>query len=220
MRAVVRLLGGLALIAAGASGLIAMNVWTVPLIGSARVRPEKTNPILVTSSSPVVSSTPSLTEAVTAGSAAVRVAIDAGGLDAALDSSGSQTDAATSRSADGTTFSAIVYEPRSKALTKELITKIGPIAKYMRNNYAMMVTLTGHGDTGMSPAEYVHMGRLRAGGVLRTLVDYGVSGTRIGISLPTIEGNRVVTKGVAPGTVEVRIEPRFARPVKGEGNGP
>lgn len=225
MRPEVRILGGLALITAGAAGLIAMNLWTVPTIGQGRARPEAiptppprspvTVPTTTRSATPPASVVPTV-----ASSGAMP---DAGPVDAAveaaLDVAIEPTGGVTSRSEDGTSFAPIVFEPQSKALSKGLIEKIGPIAAYMRNNYAMMVTLTGHGDAGMSTAEYIRIGRFRAGAVLRTLVDYGVSGARIGIALPKVEGDKIVAGDVPPGTVEVYIKSRFAKPEKGEDDG-
>ena len=79
----------------------------------------------------------------------------------------------------------------------------------MRDNFKMKVTLIGHGDSGTEADEYIRVGRSRAGTTLRMLVDYGVSASRITVSEPKVEGNRVVDQGVPPGTVEVHIEPRF-----------
>lgn len=214
MRSQVRILVGVALIAAGAAGLIAMNLWTVPALGSGvhvRVPPVDVPTVRTVPepiAPPVAMPSPAATVSTTAPDAAI--------ADAMPDAVAVVSDASTSRSTDGTTFTAVVFEPQSKALSKDLIRSVGPIAAYMRHNFGMKAVLVGHGDAGMSAAEYVQLGRFRSAAVLRVLVDYGVSVARIGIEQPTTEGDRIVAPGVSPGTVEIRIEPRFANPKKGE----
>ena len=84
----------------------------------------------------------------------------------------------------------------------------------------MKVVLVGHGDEGMEAAEYVQLGRRRSSAVLRVLVDLGVTVARIGIEPPNVEEGRIVTKGIPPGAMELRIEPRFVQPKKGDNDGP
>ncbi len=210
MKPEVRILGGLALITAGVAGLIAMNIWTVPTIG------ERPPPTSAPATSPPPE--PASTAPVASASASARLVAD-GGPDSPGDAS-ARGDVVTSKSTDGTTFPAIRFEAKSRALTKQMIENVEPIAAYLRNRFRMKVVLVGHGDAAMGAAEYVHTGRRRAAAVLRMLVDYGVSVARIGIEAPAIEDDRVVAEGVPPGTVEVRIEPRFQKPKKGEGDGP
>ena len=219
MRPEARILGGLALIATGAAGLIAMNIWTVPTIG-------RQGPVQHTGRAQVPALLPSATDPTPApirsaisdaGAAPSDAAIEA--VDAAVDAA-AVSDASTSRSTDGTVFPSVRFEAQSRALSKEMIRDIEPIAEYLRNHFGMKVVLVGHGDGGMDAAEYVRVGRFRAAAVLRMFVDYGVSVARIGIELPKTEGDKLVAQGVAPGTVEVRIEPRFQQPKKGEGDVP
>jgi len=214
MRPEVRVLGGLALITAGSAGLIAMNIWTVPTIvrsipSHGVVSTATTTAVPVPSPSTVPekppASSPTVVDAAPPIEAAVEVAAPEGG---------------TTHSTDGTLLPSIQFEAQSQALNKELIKKVEPIGAYLRHNFGMKVVLVGHGDAGMDAAEYVRIGRFRAAAVLRMLVDYGVSVARIGIELPKVEGDRVVTGGVPAGTVEVRIEPRFEQPKKGEGDVP
>lgn len=223
MRPEARILAGLALVSIGAAGLMAMNLWTVPMIVQGRPLPKPDVPV-VTTEQPRASAQPPSASTLLGGTTPIPVAsvlVDGGMVEAAEAGAPLPVlSGATSKATDGTTFDAIVFEPQSKALSKELINRLEPVAAYMRNNYGMMVTLTGHGDPGMDALEYVRMGRFRAGAVLRTLVDYGVSGSRIGIATPKVEGDQVVTGGVAPGTVEVLVEPRFLQPKKGENDVP
>ena len=217
MRPEVRVLGGLALITAGSAGLIAMNIWTVPTI--ARNKPSSgvvSTPAMtsVTVRSPTVSATKPSVSSPTIPDASPPAEDDAAVEEAAAPEGG------TTRSTDGTPLPSIQFEAQSQALSKDLIKKVEPIGAYLRHNFGMKVVLIGHGDAGMDAAEYVRIGRFRAAAVLRMLVDYGVSVARIGIELPKVEGDRVITGSVPAGTVEVRIEPRFEQPKKGEGDGP
>lgn len=226
MRPEVRILGGLALIAAGAAGLIAMNIWTVPTIAQRRpAQPLGLGPDATVTAQPRAPSSPTAPKPTPVPARSVR-ADDAGQVlrdaaaEAGPEADGALADAATSRSTDGTVFPPVRFEPQSKALSKEMIGNVEPIAAYLRNHFAMKVVLVGHGDAGMDAAEYVRIGRFRAAAVLRMLVDYGVSVARIGIELPKTEGDELVTQGIPPGTVEVRIEPRFQQPEKGEDDAP
>jgi outer membrane protein OmpA-like peptidoglycan-associated protein len=217
MRPEVRVLGGLALITAGAAGLIAMNIWTVPTI--ARNKPSSgvvSTPATtsVTVRPPTLSPTKPPASSLTIPDASPPVELDAAVEEAAAPEGG------TTRATDGTELPSIRFEAQSQALNKDLMKKVEPIGAYLRHNFGMKVVLIGHGDASMDAAEYVRIGRFRAAAVLRMLVDHGVSVSRIGIELPKVEGDRIISDGVPAGTVEVRIEPRFEQPKKGEGDGP
>ncbi len=215
MRPEVRVLGGLALITAGAAGLIAMNLWTVPTVSqgtsTAGERPAQTAP-----SVPTVEREPTPTPTPLTVASRSTEADPAGTVDAAVVQEVGSTTTAT----DGTVLPSIRFEPASRALTPEMSKKVEPIAAYLRHHFGMKVVVVGHGDEGMNASDYVRTGRLRAAAVLRLLVDYGVTAARIGIELPVVEGDRVVNKGVPPGAVELRIEPRFVQPKKGGEDGP
>ena len=83
----------------------------------------------------------------------------------------------------------------------------------------MKLVLLGHGDEPASPEMYVLFGVRRANAVLRLLVQFGVSMSRISVERPKVEGGRVVVKASEPGTVQVRFEPRFFKKGK-ENHGP
>lgn len=215
MRPEVRVLGGLALMTAGAASVIAMNIWTVPTLKtsgppgvgvpvSASKLPREAVEPTASALGPSVAA-PSSAEAVSSATEPV---------------SDSPTQSTTTHASDGTVLPSIRFDPQSRVLSPEMMKQIDPIAAYLRHHFGMKVVLTGHGDEGMEASEYVRLGRLRAAAVLRLLVDYGVSAARIGIELPEIEADRVLTKGVPGGAVELRIEPRFAQPKKGENDGP
>ncbi len=137
----------------------------------------------------------------------------------AEDAAAAEEAGSTTTATDGTELPSIRFEPQSRALSPEMSKKVEPIAAYLRHHFGMKVVVVGHGDEGMIAADYVRTGRLRAAAVLRLLVDYGVTAARIGIELPVVEGDRVVSK-VPPGAVELRIEPRFVQPKKGGEDGP
>ncbi len=211
MRPEVRVLSGLALMTAGAASLIAMNIWTVPTLETIR-------PSDVGARSLSVSPTPPR-ETVEPVQSAKPPEVAAAESSAPAPSD-PPTKTATTTTSDGTELPSIRFEPQSRVLSPEMMKQVDPIGAYLRHNFGMKVVLTGHGDEGTEASEYVRMGRLRAAAVLRLLVDYGVSAARIGIELPEVEGDRVLTKGVPGGAVEMRIEPRFAQPKKGESDGP
>ncbi len=213
MRAEARILVGLGMIGAGAAGLLAMNLWTLPAaIDVPCPEPPRCPPVTAAPALPAPSApAPSAPSASAAPSAS-----QAEPADAASDSSppdGSESpevqDAATSKSSDGTTFPEIRFPERSRAQSRELMDAVQPLAAYLRGHFNMRVVLVGHGDAGTSAPEYIQTGRMRAGAVLRTLVDFGVSASRITIEAPAVEAGRVVTRGVAPGTVQATVEPRF-----------
>lgn len=196
--------------------MIAMNLWTVPTVsqgpsmeGESATRTPPKVPTVKRDPSPVPAPAPSnvASHSPEAGRA--------GTEDAATAKEGGSTTTAT----DGTELPSIRFEPQSRALSPEMSKKVEPIAAYLRHHFGMKVVVVGHGDEGMSAADYVRTGRLRAAAVLRLLVDYGVTAARIGIELPVVEGDRVVSK-VPPGAVELRIEPRFVQPKKGGEDGP
>ncbi len=211
MRAEGRILIGLAMVGAGGAGLLAMNLWTLPAMLEAARAQQRPCPSVAASR--VAAPEPgSAASAMVAASASVGpTASSAGNSDAAVGDAGvgEAGVGVTSRAVDGTTFPEIRFEERSRAPSRDLMTAVQPLAAYLRGHFDMRVVLTGHGDAGMSAAEYVQVGRTRAGVVLRMLVDYGVSASRITVQEPTVEGDRVVTRGVAPGTVEASVEPRF-----------
>lgn len=196
--------------------MIAMNLWTVPTVSQGpSMEGERATRIpkvltaqtelapLPTAAPPSAHSVPA--EAGPSGTADAEVAKAVG---------------ATTTATDGTELPSIRFEPQSRALSPEMSKKVEPIAAYLRHHFGMKVVVVGHGDEGMNAADYVRTGRLRAAAVLRLLVDYGVTAARIGIELPVVEGDRVVSKGVPPGAVELRIEPRFVQPKKGGEDGP
>jgi outer membrane protein OmpA-like peptidoglycan-associated protein len=212
MRPEVRVLGGLALMTAGAASLIAMNIWTVPTLETFRPSDVGTASLPVPSKLPreTVDPVPSVKQP-DAPSAAES---------AAPEPSVEPTKTVTTQTSDGTELPSIRFEPQSRVLSSEMMKQVDPIGAYLRHNFGMKVVLTGHGDEGMEASEYVRLGRLRSAAVLRLLVDYGVSAARIGIEVPEVEADRVLTKGVPGGAVEMRIEPRFVQPKKGESDGP
>jgi outer membrane protein OmpA-like peptidoglycan-associated protein len=206
MRAEGRILIGLAMIGAGGAGLLAMNLWTLPPMLEAARAQQRPCPSVAASWVASPAPTPEVS-AIVAASASVGPTASAA---ANLDADAGEADAgATARATDGTTFPPIRFEERSRAPSRDLMTAVQPLAAYLRGHFDMKVVLIGHGDAGMSAAEYVQTGRVRAGVVLRMLVDYGVSASRITVQEPTVDGDRVVTRGVAPGTVEASVEPRF-----------
>lgn len=207
MRADVRILVGLGMIGAGAAGLLAMNLWTLPTMAASPCPPAASCPPCVATSHAGITA-PSAPAAFPSGAAgAPGETADAGSAADAVD--GGEAGGGTSRAADGTTFPDIRFEERSRAPSRELMVAVQPLAAYLRGHFDQKVVLTGHGDAAMSAAEYVQTGRLRAGIVLRILVDNGVSVSRITVQEPTVEGDQVVSRGVAPGTVEASVEPRF-----------
>jgi outer membrane protein OmpA-like peptidoglycan-associated protein len=214
-----RILVGLGLVGAGAAGLLAMNLWTVPLLRPAAERgvspaPERVATLVVPSASAPDAPTDSANADATAPlHAQAPDAAPSGSTQPGPELPG---DASTSRSFDGATFPSIVFEPQRKTPSKAMLTSVEGMGAHLRENFALKVTLMGHGDAGMGAAEYVNLGRQRAAAVLRMLVDFGVSVSRIGIELPRVQNGSVVTQGTAPGTVEVRIEPRFPTPKEKE----
>lgn len=212
MRAEVRILVGLGMIGAGGAGLLAMNLWTLPtMVPGPCPETPRCPPAVVTEIRPLGSSPTSAASA----PAPAPTPSDASDADAAPEAGQAAIDAeakgdgATLRASDGTEFPAIQFEERSRAPSRELMTAIQPLAAYLRGHFDMKVVLVGHGDASTTPEEYVQTGRLRAGTVLRMLVDYGVSASRIQVEQPKIEGGQVLTGGVAPGTVQASVEPRF-----------
>jgi outer membrane protein OmpA-like peptidoglycan-associated protein len=197
--------------------LIAMNLWTVPTVSQGPSmegeRVTRTPPKVPTvEREPAPVPTPARSNVASHSPEA--------GPSGAEDAAVAKEVGSTTTVTDGTELPSIRFEPQSRALSPEMSKKVEPIAAYLRHHFGMKVVVVGHGDEGMNAADYVRTGRLRAAAVLRLLVDYGVTAARIGIELPVVEGDRVVGKGVPPGAVELRIEPRFVQPKKGGEDGP
>jgi len=249
MRLDLQVVAGLVCIAAGAAGLIAMNLFTVPAIvraeskqaawtvppkpslvaGETKVLPGAVPDGLGEAADPVASNEGASNEgAPNEGEHAQDAAVDgaeegAAGGTAAGATSGEVPVAVTSTTTvvDGTVLPSIRFEPQKRSLAQESVKDvIAPIAEYMRNNFGTKATLVGHGDDGMSAAEYGEMGRWRALNVLRLLSNYGVSESRVGIVPPAVDRDRAANRAIPTGAVEVRIEPRFQVPKKGGDNAP
>ncbi|HNZ23926.1 MAG TPA: OmpA family protein [Polyangiaceae bacterium] len=218
MKPEVRYLSGFALIAVGAAGLVGMNVWTVPELPKGRDGCQEPTG---SEQRAVVSAT--VEQAVSAEAPVPRLQemADAGAVigDAEADVMRQEITSWTTVP-DGTELPSIRFEPQSQVLSAEMSRNVEPIAAYLRNHFGMKVVLVGHGDEGMDAAEYVQLGRRRSSAVLRMLVDLGVTVARIGIEPPNVEEGRIVTKGIPPGAMELRIEPRFVQPKKGDNDGP
>ena len=228
-----QVLVGLALVAAGAAGLIAMNLWTVPGVLSTAPRQcvassQRGNPPGVPGASAGAGLVSSVSSGASGSSAVDRVgasdrevdggAIVSGSLEAARgadEGEAVKVAESTTTSTDGTELPSIRFEPQVRALSSDMVGNARIIANYVSGNFAMKVTLIGHGDEGMSPDEYVDLGRRRALAVRNMLTSFGVKDARIGIALPVVEGGRVVANGVPSGSTEIRIEPRFGQPKRG-----
>ena len=158
------------------------------------------------------------------GSPADGTIVDGGAVnEAAPDGDGAVVDrvVSTTTASDGTELPSLRFEHGSKTtLSPEMYVKFKQVAAYMNNNFGMKVTLRGHGDEGMKASEYVTLGRRRSAALYRLLIDHGVKEARIAVEPVAVEGDRVLDKGVAPGAMELVIEPRFQPQKKGGTDAP
>ena len=230
MRSEFQVLVGLACIAMGAAGLAAMNLWTIPDIVANGNRGART----AHAQQPAQAEPPAQAEqpGVGAGSDTPAPAVQpAASTDVASPNAeelavepatGNEADtqapaAGSTTTTDGTALPSIRFQPEEHTASATMIEDaIAPIAKYLLYNFSMKAMLVGHGDDATSASEYVEAGNRRAAAVRFQLRKYGVLDPQIGITPPAVQGDRVLDLGVPPGTVEVRIDPRFQQKKGGD----
>lgn len=223
------LLAGVLLLGAGVAGLTVVNVSVVPRLTRpaaapqpSALHPEKAPAPSASAPAPAEASSPPAatgTGEIVADAATDETVADAEVVadaapadDAAVTADASTAESsATSRAADGTVLPSVVFEPNSASASLNLMSVVDTIARYMRAHFDQKVILIGHGDDPTKGPEYMRLGRMRAQAVMRMLIDYGLSASRIGIEPAPTNDAGLPTSQVPPGTVEVRIEPRFAQ---------
>lgn len=240
MRSETSILVGLSLMAAGAAGLVMLNLQAIPQF----LASQKSDSVTVSVATPKLgggtgqaarqgdetAGNRTADKDKQAGQQDVKGA-DGGGEDvsepgadkdneatAADEQQGAAGEASTTIAPDGTPLPSIRFSLSNPVMTGEMMKQIEEISAYVRARFGMMVFLIGHGDDASNSAEYVRVGRGRALSVMRVMVDQDVSSSRIGIGQPKMENDQLQVGGIAPGTVEIRIESRFAKPKKEENN--
>lgn len=237
MRSETSVLVGLSLMAAGAAGLVMLNLQAIPQL----LASHKSDSVTVSVATPKVGggieqAAPQRDEAAEKDKQPGKQdekSADGGGenpsepvadkdnataAEAKADESAPSGEARTTIVPDDTPLPSIRFAPPNLVMTGEMMKQIEEISAYVRARFGMMVFLVGHGDDASNPAEYVRVGRGRALSVMRVMVDQDVSSSRIGIGQPKMENDQLQVDGIAPGTVEIRIESRFAKPKKEENN--
>jgi outer membrane protein OmpA-like peptidoglycan-associated protein len=185
MNRVSKLIAGLLFLAAGAGGLVYVNVQLIPEVlsqqpaASAAAAPE----------TPV----PAVPEAAVAEPAEAPSARASGPADAAVDQ-----EAAAGPS------SPIKFE-LSQVTAKNLSKMLEPLAGHLKRTPEERVVLVGHGDPKTRTRDYVEVGRARALAVRRGLLEWGIIAARIQVR--QVEGEEGQVKGTEQhaGTVEVQL---------------
>jgi outer membrane protein OmpA-like peptidoglycan-associated protein len=195
MNRVAKLYTGLISIAAGAGGLLCVNVQLVPAALSQQ-------PAASTTASVGAASRPMPTETTTVTAAPSPTAV-----------STPTTPSSATTTADAATqgpLGPVKFEITQVTL-KNLSKAVEPTATWMKKNPGERILLVGHGDPKTRTRDYMEVGRARALTVRRALLDWGVTAPRMQVQPAEMEGDKIKGSEEFASTVEVRLLPKGER---------
>ncbi|MBI5536279.1 MAG: hypothetical protein HY898_26390 [Deltaproteobacteria bacterium] len=185
---------GVLLIAAGAGGLVYVNLQLLPAAVSQQPAASASAPAAISSPAPVDTATASATTTPSAASAPAP---------------SSSPPAASAEPAQGP-LAPIKFE-LTQVTSRNLSKAVEPSATWLKKNPMEKVVLVGHGDPKTRMRDYMEVGRARALTVRRALLDWGVAAARVQVQPAEMEGNQVKGSEQFAGSVEVRVLPKGER---------
>lgn len=188
MSRVGKLVLGLIFLAAGAGGLVYVNVQLVPAAMSKQPA--------ATPSAPPTASEEQPELAASALTAAPSAASSPGAASAPA--------ASASAAAPAGPDAPIPFE-LTKVILRNANNALKPLAQWLKKNPGESVVLVGHGDPKTRVRDYVEVGRARALAVRRGLIESGVAGARIQVQPVEMQGGQVKGTEQFAGTVQVRL---------------